>query len=70
MTATNPPESVIARTAISLEYASLRHAGHCPLGMYVVPSTASLFVWDAAFFVHQGAFFILSFYQRHPHLLA
>jgi ubiquitin-protein ligase len=72
MTATNPPESVIARTAISLEYASLRHAGHCPLGMYVVPSTASLFVWDAAFFVHQGYYadailkFNLTFPPNYP----
>ncbi|EDR10197.1 uncharacterized protein LACBIDRAFT_318352 [Laccaria bicolor S238N-H82] len=72
MTATNPPESVIARTAISLEYASLRHAGHCPMGMYVVPSTASLFLWDAVFFVHQGYYadailkFNLTFPPNYP----
>ncbi|CAA7259741.1 unnamed protein product [Cyclocybe aegerita] len=53
---TQPPESssVLARTAVSLEYASLRHAGHCPLGIYVVPSSSNLLVWDAVFFVHQG----------------
>ena len=48
--------TVLARTAIALEYASLRHDGHCPLGMYVTPSPESLLVWDAIFFVHQGAF--------------
>ncbi|KAI0677104.1 UBC-like protein [Trametes maxima] len=44
----------LTRTAVSLEYASLRHTGHCPLGMYVTPSPDSLMVWDAVFFVHQG----------------
>ncbi|KAH9951712.1 UBC-like protein [Amylocystis lapponica] len=46
--------SALTRTAVSLEYAALRHAGHCPLGMYVTPSPADLLVWDAVFFVHQG----------------
>lgn len=46
--------AVLAATAISLEYASLINAGHCPLGIYVLPSTATIFVWDAVFFVHQG----------------
>lgn len=49
-TTTNP----VTRTAISLEYASLRHNEHCPLGMYIVPSIDTLLVWDAVFFVHQG----------------
>lgn len=47
---TNP----VARTTVSLEYASLRHNEHCPLGMYIVPSIENLLVWDAVFFVHQG----------------
>jgi hypothetical protein len=55
-TTTTANNSVLARTAISLEYASLINTGHCPLGIYVVPSTSSLFVWDAVFFVHQGAY--------------
>jgi hypothetical protein len=46
--------SPVTRTAISLEYASLRHSQHCPLGIYVVPSAETLLVWDAVFFVHQG----------------
>lgn len=46
--------SVVTRTAVSLEYASIRHHGHCPLGMYVMPSVENLLVWDAVFFVHQG----------------
>jgi hypothetical protein len=50
-----PPDiSSVTRTAISLEYASLRHSQHCPLGIYVVPSAETLLVWDAVFFVHQG----------------
>ncbi len=44
----------VTRTAVSLEYASLRHTGHCPLGMYVTPSPENLMIWDAVFFVHQG----------------
>ena len=48
------PVPPLTRTAVSLEYASLRHTGHCPLGMYVTPSPDNLMVWDAVFFVHQG----------------
>lgn len=47
-------DTILARTAITLEYASLRNVGHCPLGIYVVPSSSNLLVWDAVFFVHQG----------------
>ncbi|KII94764.1 hypothetical protein PLICRDRAFT_33572 [Plicaturopsis crispa FD-325 SS-3] len=65
---TNP----VPRTAISLEYASLRNAGHCPLGMYVTPSAESIFIWDAVFFVHQGYYtdsilkFRLTFPTNYP----
>ncbi|GJE84164.1 UBC-like protein [Phanerochaete sordida] len=45
---------VLTRTTLALEYAALRHAGHCPLGMYVTPRAEDLAVWDAVFFVHQG----------------
>ncbi|KAF8231902.1 UBC-like protein [Tricholoma matsutake] len=48
------PSNPVTRTAVSLEYASLRHSQHCPLGIYVVPSAESLLVWGAVFFVHQG----------------
>lgn len=47
---TNP----VTQTTVSLEYASLRHNDHCPLGMYVVPSVENLLLWDGVFFVHQG----------------
>ena len=47
--------SPATKTAVALEYASLRHASHCPLGVYVDPSIESLLVWDAVLFVHQGA---------------
>lgn len=46
--------NVLARTAVTLEYASLINTGHCPLGIYVVPSSSNLLVWDGVFFVHQG----------------
>jgi len=46
--------SILSCTSASLEYASLRHTGHCPLGMYIIPSATNLLVWDAVFFVHQG----------------
>jgi hypothetical protein len=49
-----PVPSQVVRTAVSLEYAALRHRGHCPLGMYVTPSIEDLLVWDAVFFVHRG----------------
>jgi len=67
--------SPVARTAVSLEYASLRNNNHCPLGMYVVPSAENLMIWDAVFFVHQGYYangvlkFRLTFpsdYPEHP----
>ncbi|PPQ73547.1 hypothetical protein CVT26_010357 [Gymnopilus dilepis] len=47
-------DSILARTAVSLEYASLRNSGHCPLGIYTVPTSSNILVWDAVFFVHQG----------------
>jgi len=59
--------SVLARTAVSLEYASLRHTGHCPLGIYVVPSASNLLVWDAVFFVHQGEFTSKAGWQQAYH---
>ncbi|KAI0347214.1 UBC-like protein [Trametopsis cervina] len=52
--AAEPNPSVLTRTTISQEYASLMHTGHCPLGMYVTPTPNNLLVWDAVFFVHQG----------------
>jgi hypothetical protein len=57
--------SPIARTAVSLEYAGLRYKDHCPLGMYVVPSTEDLLVWDGVFFVHQGQSLPNSITYRH-----
>ncbi len=44
----------VTRTAVSLEYASLLHTGHCLLGMYVTPSPENLKNRAAVFFVHQG----------------
>jgi len=65
-------EVVLARTAVSLEYASLRHTGHCPLGMYILPSSQNVLIWDGVFFVHQGYYagavlkFRLAFPENYP----
>ncbi|KIY49172.1 UBC-like protein [Fistulina hepatica ATCC 64428] len=61
--------SLITRTSIALEYASLRHASHCPLGIYVTPSIDNVLVWDAVFFVHQGYYTdaIFKFQLIFPH---
>jgi len=50
----------------------LRHNEHCPLGIYIVPSSENLLVWDAVFFVHQGYYsdsilkFRLTFPPNYP----
>lgn len=64
-----------ANTTVALEYSSLRHRSHCPLGMYIVPSAESITCWDGVFFCHQGYYadavlkFRLNFpadYPEHP----
>ncbi|KAJ7047410.1 UBC-like protein [Mycena alexandri] len=65
------PDSIdpVTRTTISLEYASLQHRDHCPLGMLL---RSTLMVWDAVFFVHQGYYadailkFRLTFPNNYP----
>lgn len=61
-TGTDQSPSALTRTAVSLEYASLRYPKHCPTGMYVTPSPEKLLIWDAVFFVHQG----MSLAQKSP----
>ncbi|PVG02692.1 UBC-like protein [Serendipita vermifera] len=64
--------SAATLSAISFEYASVRHPSHCPLGIYVQPSSSSLLVWDGVFFVHKGYYsgailkFRLSFPSNYP----
>ncbi|PFH52704.1 hypothetical protein AMATHDRAFT_1763 [Amanita thiersii Skay4041] len=50
----DPSPSSLALATVSMQYASLHHSSHCPLGMYIVPSAHSLMCWDAVFFVHRG----------------
>ncbi|KAJ7591066.1 ubiquitin-conjugating enzyme/RWD-like protein [Mycena floridula] len=65
-------ENTSARTAVALEYASMRHSSHCPLGMYVYVLAESVMIWDCVFFVHQGYYadavlkFRLSFPANYP----
>ncbi|KAF7301661.1 UBC-like protein [Mycena indigotica] len=62
----------VTRTTISLEFASLGHRDHCPLGIYILPSPDTITVWDGVFFVHQGYFadavfkFRLTFPSTYP----
>lgn len=44
----------VAGTAVSLEYASIRHQNHTPLGMYVLPTAENILEWDCVLFIHQG----------------
>ncbi|KAH6914928.1 ubiquitin-conjugating enzyme/RWD-like protein [Coprinopsis sp. MPI-PUGE-AT-0042] len=46
--------NLVARTAVSVEYASLMGQGHCPLGIYILPTSGDLMIWDGVLFVHQG----------------
>ncbi|GAA6024993.1 hypothetical protein JCM10207_002106 [Rhodosporidiobolus poonsookiae] len=43
-----------ARQEVLLEYSNLGLADHCPLGVYVVPSDESVFLWHCTLFVHRG----------------
>lgn len=52
--------SFLSGTSVSLEYIALLHGGHCPLGIYVIPSSSNLLAWDAVFFVHQGQYRIVT----------
>lgn len=47
-------ERLLATTEAAMEYAALRAEGHCPSGVYILPSADSLLVWDGVLFVHQG----------------
>lgn len=46
--------ALLAATEVAMEYAAVQNDGHCPKGMYVIPSTESILIWDAVLFVHQG----------------
>jgi len=61
-------ESYLAQTEIAMEFAALRNKDHCPRGIYVIPSTESMFLWDAALFVHQGYYAdsVLKFQLKFP----
>jgi hypothetical protein len=58
--------NTLSRVAISLEYASVRHQSHCPLGMYVIPFADDPFIWDAVLFIHQGEIRV-PFVSYHTH---
>ncbi|KAG2013688.1 hypothetical protein CC2G_010568 [Coprinopsis cinerea AmutBmut pab1-1] len=71
-TTTSSKASIIARTTITMEYSSLMGAGHCPQGMYILPSKEDLFVWDGVFFAHEGFYsdailkFRVTFPENYP----
>ncbi|KZT38323.1 UBC-like protein [Sistotremastrum suecicum HHB10207 ss-3] len=48
------PASGLVSETLAMEYASLRHPHHLPLGIYVLPDEASLLIWQGVWFLHQG----------------
>ncbi|KAI9610541.1 hypothetical protein H4Q26_006684 [Puccinia striiformis f. sp. tritici PST-130] len=44
----------MSKLEISLEYASLRLPGHCPLGVWVIPSPDDIHHWCGTLFIHRG----------------
>ncbi|KAI8646232.1 ubiquitin-conjugating enzyme/RWD-like protein [Parasitella parasitica] len=48
------PSEYFRQYEIMTELINLRNPSHCPLGVYVMPSTSNLHVWYGALFVHKG----------------
>ncbi|EGG06041.1 uncharacterized protein MELLADRAFT_36398 [Melampsora larici-populina 98AG31] len=44
----------MASLEVSLEFASLRLPGHCPLGVWVIPSPTNIYQWQGVLFIHRG----------------
>ncbi|KAG0741736.1 hypothetical protein G6F57_005927 [Rhizopus arrhizus] len=42
------------RYDLMTEFINLKNPNHCPLGVYVMPSSENLYVWYGVIFVHQG----------------
>ncbi|CAO3657924.1 unnamed protein product [Rhizopus stolonifer] len=42
------------RYELMTEFINLKNDSHCPLGVYVMPSSENLYVWYGVIFVHQG----------------
>ncbi|GAA5799026.1 hypothetical protein HPULCUR_004435 [Helicostylum pulchrum] len=61
-----------SRYEIMTEFINLRNPNHCPLGVYVMPSSDDLYVWYGVLFVHKGFYksgtfkFRLSIPQNYP----
>lgn len=62
----------MSKLEISLEYASLRLPGHCPLGVWVIPSPDDIHHWCGTLFVHRGYYaggiykFTIDFSSNYP----
>lgn len=54
--------SLLTRAQVVQEYNALRNRGHCPIGMYIMPSTESEMVWEAVLFIHKGKLFAIHQY--------
>ena len=54
LSSTKQDVGLLTRTQIMQEYNALRNRDHCPLGMYIMPSTDSIMVWEAVLFIHKG----------------
>ncbi|OAV88073.1 hypothetical protein PTTG_01118 [Puccinia triticina 1-1 BBBD Race 1] len=62
----------MSKLEISLEYASLRLPGHCPLGVWVIPSPDDIHHWCGTLFIHRGYYaggiykFTIDFSRNYP----
>ncbi|KAI7945063.1 hypothetical protein MJO28_010758 [Puccinia striiformis f. sp. tritici] len=62
----------MSKLEISLEYASLRLPGHCPLGVWVIPSPDDIHHWCGTLFIHRGYYaggiykFTINFSRNYP----
>ncbi|KAH9812134.1 ubiquitin-conjugating enzyme/RWD-like protein [Melampsora americana] len=62
----------MASLEVSLEFASLRLPGHCPLGVWVIPSPTNIYQWQGVLFIHRGYYagaiyrFVLEIPKSYP----
>lgn len=43
-----------AKQSALIEYSSLSQPSHCPLGMYIIPSSSNALIWTGVLFIHRG----------------
>ncbi|MBW0509071.1 hypothetical protein O181_048786 [Austropuccinia psidii MF-1] len=62
-----------SKSEILLEFNSLRLPGHCPLGMWLIPSSNDIHKWSGTLFLHRGYYsngifkFLVKFSKGYPY---